>query len=275
MPGEQGKASTEYVSEESALAEHETWRRERWEEVSGPRGLAATTVLAKITESEQTIPGVPGHWNPPTAGSVRFTATSEDGVSVAGEPVDGTVELASRTSIEFQDGRFGIVGVYDGMGALTVWDPHAPTLTRLKEIATYPFDPIWIIDGEYVPAPADRVADVTRLTNPPSKDTIPAPGDIIIELSGERHRLVTVEYATGELLLVVFTDSTSGSATPRIGRWLILPKPEGSTVRLDFNRAIVPNHVFSDLFPCPLPPAGNHLPLRVEAGERGPVHADE
>lgn len=275
MPGEQRKASTEYVSEDSAPADRETWRRERWEEVSGPRGLAATTVLAKITEPGQTVPGVPGYWNPPTAGSVRFAATPEDGVSVAGEPVDGTVELASRTTIEFQDGRSGIVGVYDGTGLLTVWDPQAPTLTRLKEIATYSFDPTWIVDGEYVPAPAGRVADVTRVTDPPSKDTMPAPGDIIVELGGEQRRLVAVEYLTGELLLVAFTDSTSGSATPRIGRWLILPKPEGSVVRMDFNRTVVPNHVFADVFPCPLPPVGNHLPLRVEAGERGPVYADD
>ena len=77
----------------------------------------------------------------------------------------------------------------------------------------------------------------------------------------------------GDTLLITFTDGTSGTDTPGMGRWLILSRPKDATgtARIDFNRAVVPHHMFSAAFPCPLPPRENHLPLRVEAGERAPV----
>jgi ketosteroid isomerase-like protein len=47
---------------------------------------------------------------------------------------------------------------------------------------------------------------------------------------------------------------------------------EGDTVRVDFNQAVLPLHVFSRAFPCPLAPEGNHLPVPVPVGERAPVY---
>jgi uncharacterized protein len=39
-------------------------------------------------------------------------------------------------------------------------------------------------------------------------------------------------------------------------------------VELDFNLAYNPPCVFSPYATCPLPPPGNHLAIRVEAGEK-------
>lgn len=160
-----------------------------------------------------------------------------------------------------------------GNRILSVWDPSSPTLIGLREIAAYPFDPDWIIDAEYRSAPGGRVTEVTRLTSPPSKDSMPVAADLVFDIAGKQHTLLAFKTFTSELL-VVFTDCTSGIDTPRIGRWLILPQAATSTVRIDFNQAVLPHHVFSPLHPCPLPPAGNHLPLRVEAGERVAVFDD-
>jgi len=41
-------------------------------------------------------------------------------------------------------------------------------------------------------------------------------------------------------------------------------------VVLDFNRATNLPCAFTDFATCPLPPAGNHLPFGVEAGEKTP-----
>ncbi|MFE2186443.1 DUF1684 domain-containing protein [Streptomyces sp. NPDC059455] len=108
------------------------------------------------------------------------------------------------------------------------------------------------------------------------RDTLPAPGDFVFDLRGERHTLQAFGVA-GDTLLITFTDGTSGTDTPGMGRWLILPRPKDATgtARIDFNRAVVPHHMFSAAFPCPLPPRENHLPLRVEAGERAPVFEEE
>ena len=37
---------------------------------------------------------------------------------------------------------------------------------------------------------------------------------------------------------------------------------------VDFNRAYNPPCVFTPFATCPMPPAGNRLPLAIEAGER-------
>jgi uncharacterized protein (DUF1684 family) len=70
--------------------------------------------------------------------------------------------------------------------------------------------------------------------------------------------------------LVIFTDDTNGNGTPEIGRWLLLPLlAPGSTVPVDFNRTTLSHHHFSPVvYTCPLSPPGNHLPMRIEAGER-------
>jgi uncharacterized protein len=52
-------------------------------------------------------------------------------------------------------------------------------------------------------------------------------------------------------------------------RAAVVPDPDGS-VTLDFTRATNLPCAYTDLATCPLPPAGNRLPVAVEAGERIP-----
>lgn len=71
-------------------------------------------------------------------------------------------------------------------------------------------------------------------------------------------------------LFVPFVDGTSGHETYGAGRYLDLETEEDGTVVLDFNLAYHPLCVYSPHFSCPLPPAENRLPVRVEAGEMMP-----
>jgi hypothetical protein len=152
---------------------------------------------------------------------------------------------------------------------MVVWDPSAPVLTGLRDIARYPYDPSWVVDAEYRPMPG-RTVEVERLTSPRSRETVSAPGDLVVELGGQAHTLVVLETVPG-LRLAIFTDLSSGADTPEIGRWLTVPPDGGGTLRVDFNQVILPHHVFSTAFPCPVPLAANHLPVVVDAGERAPV----
>ena len=70
-------------------------------------------------------------------------------------------------------------------------------------------------------------------------------------------------------LFVPFLDATSGHETYGAGRYLDLEPDGRRTYALDFNLAYHPNCVFSErYFSCPLTPAENRLPIRIEAGER-------
>ncbi|BBJ37762.1 hypothetical protein SSPO_004800 [Streptomyces antimycoticus] len=270
--------SSECFDGDDALTRYDRWRRSRWEEVAGPDGKASLIAYRTITEPGQEVPEVPGRWTSTgPSGSLTLTATREQGVSVDGQTVDGTVELMTgAVGLSFPGGRRGTIEELAGAHALAVWDPAAPTLVGLRGIDAWPWDPSWTVEAEYRPADAGRILELTRTTSPVIRDTIPAAGDLVFDLRGERHTLRAFDMGS-DVLLITFTDDTSGTDTPSMGRWLVLSRPQHTTdtVRIDFNRALIPHHMFSAAFPCPLPLQENHLPLRIEAGERAPVFEEE
>jgi uncharacterized protein (DUF1684 family) len=73
-----------------------------------------------------------------------------------------------------------------------------------------------------------------------------------------------------ESLFVPFLDATSGTETYGAGRYLDLTPEEDGSWTLDFNLAYHPSCVYDVKFSCPLTPAENRLPVRIEAGERLP-----
>ncbi len=87
--------------------------------------------------------------------------------------------------------------------------------------------------------------------------------------------------AYGGGLFVPFRDATSGAETYGGGRYLLdtvkgsdLGVEDGRLV-LDFNFAYNPSCSYDPRWVCPLSPPANHLPLRIEAGERIPLEKPE
>ncbi|MEO5885564.1 MAG: DUF1684 domain-containing protein [Candidatus Limnocylindrales bacterium] len=95
-------------------------------------------------------------------------------------------------------------------------------------------------------------------------------GILEFELAGETRRLTayTFDGGDGASLFVPFLDETSGTETYGAGRYLDIDPEDDGTYTLDFNLAYHPSCVYDPRFSCPLTPAENRLPLRVEAGER-------
>lgn len=71
-------------------------------------------------------------------------------------------------------------------------------------------------------------------------------------------------------LFVPFLDGTSGRQTYGAGRYLDLEPDDDGSWTLDFNLAYHPSCVYDPAYSCPLTPAENRLPIRIEAGERLP-----
>jgi uncharacterized protein (DUF1684 family) len=258
----------------SVPAEYQAWRKGRWEEISGPNGKAKVVANGKVIGREvHTIPGVPGQWSTTEAGALSVTAALEDGVKVNGDPVDGTADVPSGSPLEFPGGRVGFVGGSDGAYGLVVMDHEAVARSGLRGIHTYPYDAAWVFEGEYRKVPESRRIEVGRLTSPRSTEAILAPVDLAATINGTEYVLAVLEDMPGQRL-VVFTDETNGGETPEIGRWLVLPLLEpGSKLTVDFNQATLSHHHLSpSVFTCPLSPPGNHLPMRIEAGERALIY---
>lgn len=255
----------------------EAWRQARWQEITGPYGKAKVVANAQITGPQPlAIPGVPGRWNTTADGALQIAAAAADGVVIEGRPVDGTARVPAGAKVAFPQDRTAMVSGRDGAYGVIVMDEAAVTRSGLTGIAAYPYDPAWVLHGEYRSATAGRMVEVDRLTVPRSKDTLPAPVDLAITIAGEQRVLTVLEDLPGRRLLI-FTDETNGDGTPQIGRWLLLPAAEpGSGITVDFNRTTLSQHHFSpSVFTCPLEPAGNHLPIRVEAGERALIHHED
>jgi len=69
-------------------------------------------------------------------------------------------------------------------------------------------------------------------------------------------------------LFVPFLDATTGKESYGAGRYIDLEPDEDGTYAIDFNLAYHPTCVYNPMTSCPMTPAENRLPVRIEAGER-------
>jgi uncharacterized protein (DUF1684 family) len=96
-------------------------------------------------------------------------------------------------------------------------------------------------------------------------------GSFEFEIEGRPVRLTGYEldgaHSDGRLF-VPFLDATSGTESYGAGRYLDLEPDEDGTYAIDFNLAYHPTCVYDPRASCPLTPAENRLPVRIEAGER-------
>lgn len=77
-------------------------------------------------------------------------------------------------------------------------------------------------------------------------------------------------------LFLPLKDLTAPAETYGGGRYMDLSTADfrDGNVRIDFNRLYNPYCAFSDGWNCPIPPKGNHLNLRIEAGEKLPLKTE-
>jgi uncharacterized protein (DUF1684 family) len=145
------------------------------------------------------------------------------------------------------------------------------------ERATFPGIPYFDVDE-------DRVYDELRLEpylgSEPTSFQIPTTdgqlrpaeraGVLRFDVDGTEATLTAYRFAGDRAgrLFVPFLDGTTGTETYGAGRYLDLDPEDDGTYVIDFNLAYHPSCVYDPRFSCPLTPAENRLPVRIEAGER-------
>ncbi len=104
-------------------------------------------------------------------------------------------------------------------------------------------------------------------------------GRLTFRLNGQKQQLTVYQNrdlvkdaAYADHLFVPFTDLTNGESTYGGGRYIDLKGPLGSELELDLNRAYNPYCAYNGRYSCPIPPAENHLKVRVEAGVKAYDH---
>ena len=153
----------------------------------------------------------------------------------------------------------------DGQYALRLWDNNRPERTEFPGRQWYPVDPQYRLEGEFTPAGGETLIRLGRTIG--SELETELGGVVRFTWRGRAQSLLALLNESGGLFLL-FKDLTSGSETYPAGRYLsTFPPDEDRRVSLDFNRAYSPPCAFTPYATCALPPAENHLPFRVGAGE--------
>jgi uncharacterized protein len=248
-------------------AAHETQR-------ASEHGFLAVTGLHWLDDEPQRISGIPGLWSTSDAGPVVELADGET-LQRDGAVVGGRVELgplAVRTGVDLVHGDIVIeVARRGGNDIVRPRDPAYPLRVNHTGTPVYPPNPRWLAAGRFVAYDAPREVTVGAAVEG-LEHVYAAPGEIEFELQGETFRLVAFDGKAPGDLLVLFTDATSGITTYAANRSLAVAAPDAEDrVLLDFNRAVNLPCAYTDFATCPLPPAGNRIPVGIEAGEKTPT----
>ena len=150
----------------------------------------------------------------------------------------------------------------DGIPALRVRDlTRQPTVT----LRHFPDAPDWTIRATWESL-APEATEITMKDG--STAAVTVTHRATFQHQGKTVILTPTHWKSGKPMFV-FRDATAGETYPAC-RFLFGEDATDSGITLDFNRAISPPCAFTDFAVCPLPPPGNILPFRIEAGELAP-----
>jgi uncharacterized protein len=266
---------------ESVQADTRAFHEKRIAALTRPDGWLTLVGLAWLSEgsniagsaSSSAVPfpaDAPARIGTFTRQGNTVTLQADPGVHI--ERSDGTVLTSGIIPIgpegdsePLSVGRFLVYLIRRGDRiGVRIKDPQAVARREFKGIPLFPANPTWRIEARFEPAPAGSTLAVQNVLG--QIEPSPTPGTAVFQVAGKDYRLAPIQ--EGDSLFFVFGDETNGDESYGSGRFLTAGAPKGGKVILDFNQAINPPCAFTPYATCPLPPKGNRLPLRVEAGEK-------
>jgi len=150
---------------------------------------------------------------------------------------------------------------------IRVKDTESRTRREFKGLEYYPIDPKWRIEARFEPYQPAKMIPITNVLSMTDDET--SPGAFAFEIDGKTYRIDPILEKGETDLFVMVADETTGKETYGAGRYLYVSPPDATgKVVVDFNKAYSPPCAFTNYATCPLPPRQNHLPFRIEAGEK-------
>lgn len=168
--------------------------------------------------------------------------------------------------------KIGTISFYaikrSGQLGVRVKDSESLVRMNFKGLDYFPTDVRYRFDARFEPYNPPKMIKIASMINTVEDDS--CPGAIVFTLDEKEYRLDAVkEVGSDNELFIMFSDETSGKETYGMGRQLYTSLPDkDNKVVLDFNKAYNWPCVFTTFATCPIPPRQNHLPIRVEAGEK-------
>jgi uncharacterized protein (DUF1684 family) len=169
----------------------------------------------------------------------------------------GTLSFQAIKRGDVKGDRYGI----------RVKDTSSEARKNFKGLDYFAFNPAFRVTAHFEPYNPPRKIAITNVLGMTSEEI--SPGALVFNLKGKTFRIDPILEQGETDLFIIFKDATSGKETYGAARYMYAHPPDakGNTV-VDFNKSYNPPCVFTPYATCPLPPAQNRLPIRVEAGEK-------
>ena len=268
------------VDQASYRAQIEKWRQQREESLKAEGGWLTVAGLFWLKEGASTL-GTGRENNfvlPPGSapenvgtfdfhgGKTAFQAAPGVAVTVNGKPV--AAASLSDDSAESPDVlRVGNLSMFviqrGGRFGVRLKDKDSEARRKFAGTQWFPVAEEYRVTAKFVPYLPLKTIAVPNILGDVEQEA--SPGYAEFTLKGQQLRLDPV--SEGDVLFFIFKDLTAGKETYPPGRFLYSALPQSGEVVLDFNQAVNPPCAFTPYATCPLPPAQNHLPVRIEAGE--------
>jgi uncharacterized protein (DUF1684 family) len=265
--------------------EIEQWQANRLKRLTSETGWLTLCGLFWLREGENGFGGdssnvviFPNGKTPAFCGTLtldrgRVTMRAKPGVEVRLD--DSLVTTAAMvsdaegdpTTIAIGTIRFYLIKRGEQLG-VRVKDRDNPARVNFKGLEFFPIDPSWRIEATFKPYVPPKVIKIATMISTVEDDS--CPGALIFSHDGKECQIdAVIERGAENQLFLMISDETSGKETYAVGRQLYttLPDQQGKVI-LDFNKAYNWPCVFTEFATCPIPPRQNHLPFRVEAGEK-------
>jgi uncharacterized protein (DUF1684 family) len=156
--------------------------------------------------------------------------------------------------------------------AVRIKDALSPLLLDFHGLSWYAPDAAYRLTAKWVPYVPAKTVSLLTLVGTTYEQRVP--GFAEFTLQGKTYRLEPVlEEPQSAKLFFILKDTTSSETTYPACRFLYTPLPdhgvehEGELI-LDFNHLENPPCAYTPYATCPLPPAGNRLPVALPVGEQ-------
>jgi hypothetical protein len=155
--------------------------------------------------------------------------------------------------------------------ALRIKDSKSPSIVGFHGLKWYPPDDAYRVTAKWIPYSPFKTITLATLVG--TNYNQPVPGATEFTLNGRTFRLEPVlEDPAVAKLFFILRDTTSKTTTYGACRFLYTGFPSNGLDKpgelvLDFNRLENPPCAYTPFSTCPLPPAGNRLPIALQVGE--------
>lgn len=256
---------------EDYLAQLEAWKVKRLADLKAPNGWlniigrfwleAGTVSFGAAADNDLVLSAGPAH-----AGSIA----QDDAGQVTFIPADGTapqvLKLDKKNPPRFTvDTLLCEVTTLNGENALRIRDTASKAPAALEAIDYFPSRPDWRIEAQWISLQAPKGMTVDTSKSIPTD--VEATHKAVFTHDGQQFELYAT-HGTATAPQFVIRDLTSRDSTYPASRFVFGENVTDTSIILDFNKAINPPCAFTEHAVCPLPPAENVLPIRIEAGEK-------